>query len=67
MKIDIIITAKNTKDFDISMANRNVQLTLLQFNSTKERNINEGKANVPTNVPRPLVSAFEMILKRPAR
>ncbi|TMW41071.1 hypothetical protein DOY81_013849, partial [Sarcophaga bullata] len=60
---DMMSTAKNTIAFDISIANRNVQFTLPQFNSTNDKNIKEGKANVP-NVPRPLVSAFDMILKR---
>lgn len=60
-------TAKKTIDFAISMAARNFQFTFCQFNSTNDMKMRHGKANVPTKVFNPLVSAFEMILSRPAK
>lgn len=60
-------TAKNTIDFAISIAAKNFQLTFCQFNSTKDRKMRHGKANVPTKVFNPLVSALEMILSSPAK
>lgn len=60
-------TAKNTIHFDIRMANKKIQLTVLQSNATNDVKINDGNANVPTNVFKPFVSAFVMIFKRPAR
>lgn len=63
---DTIPTAKNTIHFAIKIANKKIQFTVFQSNDTSDVNINEGNANVPTNVFRPLVSAFEIIFNRPA-
>lgn len=62
-----MITEKNTIAFDTRIESRNFQLTTCQSNSTSDKKISEGKANVPTNVFSPLVSAFDMILNSPAR
>lgn len=66
MRSDTIPTAKNTTHFEIRIANRNSQLTILQSNTTNEVKMSEGNAKVPTNVFKPLVSSFVMIFKRPA-
>lgn len=42
-------------------------MTECHSNSTSERKISEGSANVPTNVLRPFDSAFVMMFRRPAR
>lgn len=49
------------------MANKKIQLTVLQSNATSDVKISDGNANVPTNVFKPFVSAFVMTFKRPAR
>lgn len=49
------------------MDNKNDQLTVCQFNSTNDKNIRHGNANVPANVFNPFVSAFDIILNRPAK
>lgn len=63
---DTMPTAKNTIHFEMRMANRNIQFTVCQSNATSDVNINDGNANVPTNVFNPLVSAFVIIFSRPA-
>lgn len=66
IRSETIPTAKNTMHFEMSMANKNIQFTVSQFNVTSDVKIRDGKANVPTNVFNPLVSALEIILSRPA-
>lgn len=61
------MTEKKIIDFEIRIDRRNVQFTVCQLSSTSDKNMSEGRANVPTNVLRPFVSAFEMIFRRPAR
>lgn len=63
----IIMTEKNTIAFDTSIEKRKFQFTTCQSNSTSDKKIRDGNANVPTNVLRPLVSEFDMILNSPAR
>lgn len=61
------MTAKKTMAFAMRMAARKFQFTEFHSNSTSERKISEGSANVPTNVFRPFDSAFVMMFRRPAR
>lgn len=63
---DTMPTAKNTIHFDIRIASKKIQFTVFQSNATRDVKINEGNAKVPTNVFKPLVSAFVIIFKRPA-
>lgn len=60
-------TARNTIVFDIRIESRKFQLTVLQFSSASDRNMTDGRANVPTKVLRPLASVLVMMLSRPAR
>lgn len=62
----MIITRKNTIAFETNIANKKVQFTVLQSNSTNDINIRQGNANVPTNVFNPFASELVMILRRPA-
>lgn len=66
MRSDTIPTAKNTTNFEMRIANKNSQLTVLQSNTTKDVKMSDGSAKVPTNVFNPLVSAFVIIFRRPA-
>lgn len=61
------ITVKNTIDFDRRTDNRKVQLTEFQSSLASDRNIREGRAKFPTNVPNPLASVFDIMFHRPAR
>lgn len=63
---DTMPTAKKTMHFEIRMAVRKVQFTVLQSSATSDVNISDGNANVPTNVFKPFVSAFVIIFNRPA-
>lgn len=63
---DTMPTAKKMIHFEMRMAVKNVQLTVLQSSATSDVKISDGNANVPTNVFRPFVSAFVMIFDRPA-
>lgn len=63
---DTMPTAKNTIHFEMRMASKNIQLTVFQSSATSDVKISDGNANVPTNVFKPLVSAFVIIFKRPA-
>lgn len=63
---DTMPTAKNTIHFEIRIANKKIQFTVFQSNATSDVKINDGNANVPTNVFKPLVSAFVIIFNRPA-
>lgn len=66
IKIETIPTAKNTIHFEMSIANKKIQFTVFQSKVTSDVKISDGNANVPTNVLKPLVSAFVIILSRPA-
>lgn len=61
------MTAKNTIAFEMRMEAMKLQFTEFHSNSTSERNMSDGRANVPTNVFRPLDSAFVIMFRRPAR
>ena len=41
-------TEKNTTDFEMKIAKRNLQFTVSHLTSDSERKIREGNANVPT-------------------
>lgn len=60
-------TAKNTIHLEMRTASRKIQLTDFQSKATSDVKISAGNANVPTNVFKPLVSAFVIIFNRPAR
>lgn len=62
-----IITAKNTILFAINIDNKNSQLTADKSNSANDMKINDGKANVPTNVFIPFASVSEIKFIRPAK
>lgn len=63
----MIQTEKKTIAFATNIAAKNVQFTFCQFNSTNDRNMRHGRANVPTNVFNPFVSEFVIILSIPAK
>lgn len=63
----IIITAKNTILFAISIDKRKSQLTSPSSNSANDINIRAGKEKVPTNVPIPLASVSEIKFILPAK
>lgn len=60
------MTLKKINPLAKSIANRNIQFTELKSNLARERKINDGRANVPTNVAIPLDSVDETRFKRPA-
>lgn len=64
--IVIKITEKKIIPFANKIAARNSQFTVLKSNLANDKNISEGKAKVPTNVPMPLDSVCVTTLKRPA-
>lgn len=61
------MTEKKTIPFASNIASKNVQLTILKSNLARERNIRDGKANVPTYFPMPLDSVWETIFNLPAK
>lgn len=61
-----IMTPKNIRHLANSIASRNIQLTKLKSSLAKERNMRDGRANVPTNVAIPFDSVDVTTLRRPA-
>lgn len=59
-------TTKNTHALARKTANKNFQLTNEKSSFARDKNINDGRANVPTNVFRPLASGFDIISSLPA-
>lgn len=47
-------------------ASKNCQLTELRFSVAIDMKMSDGRANVPTNVFKPLASVAEIIFNRPA-
>lgn len=61
------ITEIKTMVLDMRIDNRNIQFTLLRFNSAMDIKIKDGNENVPTNVFIPLASVSLTRFMRPAK
>lgn len=59
-------TTKNIHPLASNTANKNFQLTREKSSFAKDKNINDGRAKVPTNVFKPFASVLEIISSLPA-
>lgn len=66
LMIESIKTTKKTNALAMRTANRKFQLTFEKSSLAMDKKINAGKENVPTNVFKPLASAFVITSSLPA-